>query len=334
MNDIPVTGGIQRSAMARLTFGQLSNAWLGEAADFTPLLGQQLDALGDAIGVNLAAIGQIEVASAGGRRIDIVAEGDDGSEFVIENQFGRADHDHLTRGLAYAVARHARGLVIVAEEHRDEFRAVAQYLNEVAEGAEIGIAVWLVEAKAVRIEDSAWAPLFSVVVEPNKFTRTVEVAKKAERAGSPEEFLALCASQDIREAAEAVMARWRVDRHFLRFAPSSVVLEARGPSVGGRRTVVVVYADGRVLVPFHSFAGSNTGIPVEALMTPAFRQDADRLFGFTGTEKQAGTTPAWLNTERVPSLMAFCGTVATAYRDALAEHSQLHSASRVTDDKP
>ena len=87
--------------MARLRFGRLTEAWRGEAADFTPLLAHQIDAVGAAI-----------------------------SEFVIENQYGRADHDHLTRGLAYAVARRARGLVVVAEQHRDEFRAVAQYLNE------------------------------------------------------------------------------------------------------------------------------------------------------------------------------------------------------------
>lgn len=31
------------------------------------------------------------------------------------------------------MARRARGLVVVAEEHRDEFKAVAQYLNELAE---------------------------------------------------------------------------------------------------------------------------------------------------------------------------------------------------------
>lgn len=71
--------------------------------------------------------------TTGGRRIDIVTRGEDGSEFVVENRYGRADHDHLARGLAYAVARRARGLVVVAEERRDEFRAVAQYLDELAE---------------------------------------------------------------------------------------------------------------------------------------------------------------------------------------------------------
>jgi len=86
--------------MGRLSFGRLSEAWKGEASDFTPLLAERLDQLGEAIGVDLASVGESEVAVAGGRRIDIVAQDADGSEFVIENQFGRADHDHLTRGLA------------------------------------------------------------------------------------------------------------------------------------------------------------------------------------------------------------------------------------------
>lgn len=174
--------------MERLVFGRLTEAWTGEAADFTPLLAAQLDALGEAIGVPLAGLGESEVLTAGGRRIDIVAQVTDGSEFVIENQYGRADHDHLTRGLAYAVARRARGLVVVAEEHRDEFRAVAQYLNELAEhDSERGIAVWLVEARAVRIANSPWAPLFTAVVEPNSFTATVEAEKQGQHLGSDQE---------------------------------------------------------------------------------------------------------------------------------------------------
>jgi hypothetical protein len=83
------------------------------AGSVTPLLAAQLDAIGDAIGVDLASIGQSEVQTAGGRRIDIVAQEADGSEFVVENQYGRGDHDHLTRpgvrgGAACAGARRCR----------------------------------------------------------------------------------------------------------------------------------------------------------------------------------------------------------------------------------
>ncbi len=304
--------------MAKLQFGRLSQAWEGEASDFTPLLAEQLDALGSEIGVDLASVGESEVPTAGGRRIDIVAKGEDGSEIVIENQYGRADHDHLTRGLAYAVARRARGLVVVAEEHKDEFRAVAQYLNEVAEqDPDRGIVVWLVEAKAVRIGDSPWAPLFSTVVEPNTFTATVERAKQEDKPlGSLDEFLLEATSPDVRSAAESVIKQWAADGHKRRLGPNHVVLEARGPSKNGYRTVVALYTDGRVLVPFSSYAGQNSGIPIEPLTTAEFRTAADELFGFTGSELQARTAPGWLSSQTATSLLDFSRKVAKAYAEA------------------
>jgi len=318
MNAAASSGRPTPMGMAKLSFGRLSDAWRGEAADFTPLLAGQLDSLGDAIGVDLTSLGQSEVPTAGGRRIDIVAQVEDGSEFIIENQYGRADHDHLTRGLAYAVARHAKGLVVVAEEHRDEFRAVAQYLNELAElDSDRGIAVWLVEARAVRIEDSAWAPLFTAVVEPNQFTATVEKVKQSESAVTLEEFFDQFTSPDLRHAAETLVSRWIAAGYRRRLGPNHVVLEAPGPSSGGVRTVIAVFSDGRVMVPFSAYAGVNSGIPIEALTTSEFRATADRLFGFNGTEKQARTAPGWLTVDRVDSLMHFCQQVAIAYRSAL-----------------
>lgn len=216
--------------MAKLEFGRLSEAWKGEASDFTPLLSEQLDQLGDAIGVDLTSVGKSEVSTAGGRRIDILGTSVDGSEFVIENQYGRADHDHLTRGLAYAVARRARGLVVVAEQHRDEFRAVAQYLNELAEqDTERGIAVWLVEAQAVRIAGSPWAPLFASVVEPNAFTATVEQVKQAENGQRTlEEFLASVDDADVLDATKTVIANWTGPDKRWGITPKHLWLQAAG----------------------------------------------------------------------------------------------------------
>ncbi|HEX9995225.1 MAG TPA: hypothetical protein VGB14_20050 [Acidimicrobiales bacterium] len=300
-------------------FGRLREAWKGEAADFTPLLAEQLDAIGSVIGVDLASVGASEVPTTGGRRIDVVAHDADGSEFVIENQYGTADHDHLTRGLAYAVARRARGLVVVAEQHRDEFRAVAQYLNELAElDQERGIAVWLVEARAVRIDDSPWAPLFTAVVAPNNFTARVEQVKQSE-AGlrSLDDFWAQFTSPSSLEAAKDVLDRWLDAGHRKRLGPNHVVLEAKGPARSGVRTVVAVYSDGRVMVPFASYAGMNSGIPIDPLVTGEFRAYADALFGFTGTEQLARTTPGWLRPETVDPLVQFCLGVAGAYAAAL-----------------
>lgn len=311
--------GETTASMARLEFGRLTRAWAGEAADFTPLLASQLDALGAAIGIDLASVGQSEVTTTGGRRIDIVAQDSDGAELVVENQYGRADHDHLTRGLAYAVARHARGLVLVAEEHRDEFRALAQYLNEMAElDRDRGISVWLVEAQAVRIDGSRWAPLFTAVVEPNTFTATVEQAKQYEALGTLEEFWDQFTSPETLAAAKDVLTRWIEAGYRRRLGPNHVVLEAAGPSKNGYRTVVAIYSDGRVLVPFGSYAGQNSGIAITPLTTDAFRAQADALFGFTGSEKQARTHEGWLNSNTAAALTDFCFQVASAYSDAKA----------------
>lgn len=309
------------SAMGRLEFGSLREAWRGEATDFTPLLAEQLDAVGDAIGVNLLSLGQVEVATAGGRSIDIVAQVTDGPEFVIENQYGRADHDHLTRGLAYAVARNARGLVVVAENHRDEFRAVAQYLNELAEhDPDRGIAVWLVEARAVRIDGSAWAPLFTAVEAPNSFTARVEQAKKAERAPSLDEFIERCESPSIRQAWEEVVRQWRKFGHPVWRYANYVALAARGPAKSGERSVIALYPNGQVAVPFGAYAGTNTGIAIERLTTPMFREGANQLFGFSGSLSTGRTGESWLRPDRVESVLAFAEQVAAAYGEALTNH--------------
>lgn len=315
-----ITGMGTTAAMAKLEFGRLTEAWTGEAKDFTPLLAAQLDQVGAAIGVDLAAIGPSEVVTTGGRRIDIVAEGADGAEFIIENQYGRADHDHLTRGLAYAVARRARGLVLIAEEHRDEFRALAGYLNRMAElDQDNGISVWLVEAKAVRIAGSPWAPLFTTVIEPNSFTTTiVEQAKQASYGVTESEFWDQFTDDAARAVVQQVVANWLKAGYRRRFGPNHVVLEAPGPAASKIRTVVALYSDGRVLVPFSSYAGMNSGIGIEPLMTGTFRAKADALFGFKGTEQQARTAPGWITPGVADALWSVCLEVASAYAAALA----------------
>ena len=104
---------------------------------------------------------------------------------------------------------------MVAEEHRDEFRAVTRYLNDLAElDPERGVAVWLVEAKAVRINEGPWAPLFSTVVEPNAFTATVEQAKQSQSPlPSLEEFWAQFHSSPILDAARVAVAKWNEAGH-------------------------------------------------------------------------------------------------------------------------
>lgn len=147
-------------------------AWGGEATDFTPKLAQPdlLAYLGRACGLGELTLREVEHSTAGNRSLDILAERPDGSPVAIENQYGTADHDHLTRALAYAVAIPAPVLLLVAEDHRDEFIAVADYLNRIAGTDEDAIRIWLVKVRAVkRVGDTIWSPEFVIMAEPNEW---------------------------------------------------------------------------------------------------------------------------------------------------------------------
>ncbi|AYF98987.1 hypothetical protein [Protaetiibacter intestinalis] len=306
-------------AMGRAEWGRLTSAWPGEAADFTPELARHLELLDRDLGLGLSQP-DTEVPAAGGRRIDILASGIDGSHYVIENQYGRADHDHLTRGLAYAVSAEAAGLIVVAEEHRDEFREVAHYLNDLAARAGKGIKVWLVEAKAIRVDDSAWAPVFEVVAEPSKFVQEVagRVAGYERRVGLDEVLSAFPGER--RAAAVALVDAWKarnlpVPAAIIRGGTPLLSFGARGPSSSGWRTVFTAFADGRIYVSFSAFSGKNSGYPIPVLASDDFIEAVSKRLALT----KGYSAVDWLTPERVPLLLDFADTVVSAYQAALPE---------------
>jgi len=303
--------------MGRATWGRLTEAWPGEARDFTPELARHLDLLDADLKLGLSLAG-IEVAATGGRRIDIVASDANGERYVVENQYGEADHDHLTRGLAYAVSAEAAGLIVVAERHRDEFKEVVHYLNKVAAHAGGGIKVWLVEARAVRVDDGPWAPVFAVVAEPSVFTQAVAASVATyERIVPLDDVLAAYESADLRRAVERLVDHW--DRAgnklqpYLRGGKYMLGFWAPGPAASRLRAVVTAYPDGRLSVPFSAYQGRNSGIAIESLSDEPFVDDVSAKF-----ELRNGYTPVgWFTEDRVPAVIAFCDEVAGAYLAAL-----------------
>ena len=243
--------------MGRLEFATPREAWGGEAEAFTPLLGtdEMLAYLGRATGIGRMTVVETEYATAGGRSLDILAETADERRVAIENQYGRGDHDHFTRGLAYAVASGAKALVVVAEDHRDEFVSVAEYLNDVAATAdEVGISVWLVKVRAVRRQgDDVWSPEFIVQAQPNEWEAAIR-RETAPKLASLEDFYEKCrenVSEDWANAARVIIEDWvgrdgaREDHN----TKSSVALYYRDPRHGDRGSnVMQVWTSGDLFV--------------------------------------------------------------------------------------
>ena len=234
--------GIMRSRIVKPTRVDVRTLWPGEAMDFTPWLAQNLDWL-EPLGIGPLDLIETEARLPGiGRSLDILAQTADGHLVAIENQYATTDHDHLTRGLAYAVGHKATALVVIAEHHRPEFVAVADYLNQAREalGHEDGIAVFLVALSVDGIGES-FVPRFEVLSRPNEW---IAAARRTEQGflGSVEAFLEACDDQTTKPWKQ-VLDEWqqRTGTSIGTQAKKSVALYLRDPSAtDGRRAVLAV----------------------------------------------------------------------------------------------
>jgi hypothetical protein len=99
-----------------------------------------------------------------------------GEEVIIENQLARSDHTHLGQILTYAGGTDPVNIVWITESFRPEHRAALDWLNE---RTDEGTRFFGVEVRAIRIDKSAPAPLFTVVANPNNWRKEVRSATGA-----------------------------------------------------------------------------------------------------------------------------------------------------------
>jgi hypothetical protein len=170
-------------AQGRISFLKtvdIRQAWSKEDRDFTPWMAQPdvLAELFDECDIDIGVDFQVEkevVLPNLKRRLDILVTTEGGERIAIENQFAAVDHDHLTRGLMYAVSLKARAVIVVAETHRPEFIELADYLNGAAQAyEEEGIALFLVQIELLTSPSSElFHPRFTVVAGPDEWKATV-----------------------------------------------------------------------------------------------------------------------------------------------------------------
>lgn len=149
----------------------IRTTWPSEASDFTPWLcrPENLSILSEALGMRSDRLEfEAREGGVGPFRADIIcrdADALDDTRVLIENQFGKSDHDHLGKLLTYASGRdNVRTVILIAEKVRDEHRAALDWLNGITGEDHHFFAC---ELELWRIGDSLPAPRFNVVVQPN-----------------------------------------------------------------------------------------------------------------------------------------------------------------------
>ncbi len=159
--------------ISRLEKVPLRELWPNEAQDFTPWLADNLDLLGEHIGLDLVLVEQ--EANAGDFSVDIVAETESGDTVIIENQLERTDHDHLGKLLTYLSNLEAKVAIWITADPRPEHEKAIHWLNELAP-ADIGF--YLVKVEAYQIGKSPPAPLFTVIAGPSREGKEIGSRKK------------------------------------------------------------------------------------------------------------------------------------------------------------
>ena len=153
--------------LASIEQGDLREVWPSEATNFTPWLAENIEMLGEALGIDLE-VQSTEVA-IGPFSLDILAREPGADRAVaIENQLEETDHEHLGKLITYAGGSDARIVIWIAADFRDKHRQALDWLNQRSDDETeffgVTVEIW-------KIDDSRPAPHFRIVAAPNHWSK-------------------------------------------------------------------------------------------------------------------------------------------------------------------
>ncbi len=162
---------LRKPLLGRLEKVDPRTYWQREDEDFTPWLAgaENIKLLGDTIGIELEV--EAQEKGVGLFRADILCKDTATDRWVlIENQLERTDHIHLGQLLTYAAGLNAVTIVWVAKRFTEEHRAALDWLNEITDEE---FNFFGLEIELWKIGDSAIAPKFNIVCQPNDWIKDV-----------------------------------------------------------------------------------------------------------------------------------------------------------------
>jgi hypothetical protein len=162
-----------KNQIKKLEIVPLRKAFPNEAHDLTPWLADNLDALGERLGIGLT-LEECE-KPVGDFSLDLFCQDADGRKVIIENQLEQTDHDHLGKLMTYLVNLGAKTAIWITSSPRPEHQRVVEWLNETMPD---DMAFYLVKVEAIKVGDSSFSPLFNLLTGPDRQTKKIGQEKK------------------------------------------------------------------------------------------------------------------------------------------------------------
>ena len=131
--------------------------------------------LSEALGIDI----ELEAAehAVGGYSLDLVGKDiTNDTILIVENQLEQTDHSHLGQVLTYAAGTQASTIVWIATSFREEHRQALDWLNESTDDKTHFFGI---ELQVVKIGESAHAPLFKVVAQPNDWQKQIRAVTQS-----------------------------------------------------------------------------------------------------------------------------------------------------------
>lgn len=156
--------------IGRLKEVELRNLWTHEENDFSSWLVKEenIEYLNEILGLTLIDV--IRERRVGSFECDIFAKDEStDTNVIIENQLETSDHDHLGKIITYASGLDANVVVWIVKRAREEHRSAIEWLNN---NTTNNLNFFLIEIHAYSIGDSAPAPYFEIIEQPNDFIKS------------------------------------------------------------------------------------------------------------------------------------------------------------------
>jgi hypothetical protein len=164
---------MERLGLGRLERLDLRSFWGEQLPDLTPWFVQNVDLLGQTLGIDITPMQhEVQVDNGG---FNVLGTDALGRPIVIENRLEEADHHHLGQLIMHASTMDSAVIVWVSPRFDQESRRTLEWLNDRTDSK---VDFFGVELGLVRIGRSLPAPVLDVVVQPRNWR------KAARRQGS------------------------------------------------------------------------------------------------------------------------------------------------------